>query len=105
MIDNTNKSPPVPERRRDKRIDVDLPFLLSDPDGNSKWHCHSIDVSPTGIRLVVDEDAAPPAGMIVNAAIQGPTEEGWEHINTRRMRVVRSKERETGLTYTDLDTV
>lgn len=104
MRDSNNKRTPMSERRRDHRIDVDLPFLLSDPDSASQWHCHTLDISPTGVLLEVDEDQGPPAGMIVNAVIQGTTEEGWEHINTRPMRVVRTQQRRTGLTYTDIDT-
>ncbi|MBT8135668.1 MAG: PilZ domain-containing protein [Gammaproteobacteria bacterium] len=101
--DNNKSNNPVSERRRDDRIDVDLPFLLRDPAGDAEWHCHTLDISPTGVLLEVDEAQAPPPGMIVHAVIQGPTEKGWEHINTRQMRVVRTRDKKTGLTYTDLD--
>ena len=105
MSTTSNKRPPVPDQRRDHRIDVQLPFLLTDPEGSRQWQCHTLDISPTGILLAVDGESAPPPGTIVDVAVQGPAETGWEHINTRRMRVVRKDNKKTGLTYTDLDTV
>lgn len=107
MPETNNKRPPVDERRRDHRIDVDLPFLLTDPDpdsgGNSQWSCQTIDISPTGISVMVDQDQAPALGKIVTAIVMGPAEKGWEHINKRPMRVVRVDRHQTGLTYADLD--
>lgn len=105
-MDKTNdKRPAMPERRRDHRIDVNLPFLLTDIGGSMQWHCRTLDISPTGLLLEVDEDSAPAPGTVVDVVVQGPAEAGWEHINTRRMRVVRVAEHQTGLTYTDLDTL
>ena len=105
MSSRSNKRPPVPEQRRDHRIDVQLPFLLTDPQGSKQWHGRTVDISPTGMLLSVDGDTAPPPGTIVDVAVQGPAESGWEHINTRRMRVVREENEKTGLTYIDLDSV
>ena len=93
------------ERRRDHRIDVGLPFLLTDPEGLARWRCRTLDISPTGLLLDIEKEAAPALGSIVNVMIQGPAETGWEHINRRPMRVVRVQEHQTGLTYADLDAV
>ena len=91
------------ERRRDHRIDVALPFLLTDEDGPARRSCRTIDISPTGMLVEIEGGEPPPPGRIVRVVIQGPTEEGWEHINSRKMRVVRTRGGRTGLTYTDLD--
>ncbi|NNF67284.1 MAG: PilZ domain-containing protein [Gammaproteobacteria bacterium] len=92
------------EKRRDHRIEVDLPFLVKETDGSKTWQGKTLDISPTGILLKIDEQP-PESGAIVNVSVQGPAESGWEHINTRPMRVVRSDEHLAGLTYTDLDKV
>ena len=87
------------EQRRDNRIDVELPFLLINQDGSSELRCKALDISPTGILLEIDEDQAPAVGSIVTVSVQGPAEDGWEHINARSMRVVRVMAHQTGLTY------
>lgn len=95
----------MPERRRDDRIDVELPFRLTDRDSAAEWRCKTLDVSPTGILLEVDKDNAPQLGAIVDVSIQGPAEQGWEHVNTRPMRVVRVEANQAGLTYAELTVV
>ncbi|MDH3646442.1 MAG: PilZ domain-containing protein [Gammaproteobacteria bacterium] len=105
MDEANNKRPSVDEKRRDQRINVGLPFLLTDPEGSAKWECKTLDISPTGILLEVEKEQAPVLGSIVDVSVQGPAEAGWEHINTRSMRVVRVQAHQTGLTYVDLDTV
>lgn len=103
MDETNNKRSLMQERRRDYRIDVGLPFLVTDLHGSAKWECQTLDISATGILLKVEEDKAPALGEIVNVMIQGPAESGWEHINRRPMRVVRVQAHQTGLTYADLD--
>lgn len=89
------------ERRRDHRIDVELPFRLTDPSDEKQWNCLTLDISPTGVLLELERGEAPPIGTVVKVAVQGPAEETWAHINTRSMRVVRVGGLKTGLTYVD----
>lgn len=103
MSENNKTNAVMNEKRRDNRIPVDLPFLLTEADGDARWVGETIDISPTGILLRIEEAQAPPPGKILNVMVQGPAEKGWEHINKRPARVVRVQENETGLTYTDLD--
>ncbi|MBT8136365.1 MAG: PilZ domain-containing protein [Gammaproteobacteria bacterium] len=88
------------DRRRDSRIEVELPFTLRDDAGN-EWRCRTLDVSPTGLQLEVDGDQHPAVGTEVTVAVQGAAEEDWEHINARCMRVVRQQGQQISLTYTD----
>lgn len=92
----------MPERRRDDRIDVELPFMLTDRDSAAEWRCKTLDISPTGLLLEIDRDNAPQPGTVVHVSVQGPAENGWEHVNTRPMRVVRVEANQAGLTYAEL---
>lgn len=103
MTENNKPNTAMNEKRRDNRINVGLPFLLTEAEGQAQWSGETIDISPTGILLRIEKDQAPPAGKIVNVMVQGPAEKGWEHINKRPARVVRVQDEQTGLTYTDLD--
>lgn len=89
----------MPERRRDDRIDVELPYLLTRQDGTPVCRCKTVDISPTGILLEVEEGKSPQPDMIVNVSIQGSAESGWEHINTRPMKVIRVDEHQVALSY------
>jgi len=87
------------EKRRDNRIEVRMSFLLSDPDSKREWRCKTLDISPTGILLQIEEDPKPALDSIVDVTVQGPAETGWAHINTRPMRVVRVEGKQIGLSY------
>lgn len=91
------------EKRRDQRINVNLPFLLSEAGGGRQWQCHTVDISPTGLLLATEQDELPTEGTVLSVAVQGRTEKGWEHINTRSVRVVRTGPHQTGLTYVDIE--
>ncbi len=105
MAGNKKQENPMPERRRDQRLDVQLPFHISADGSDRQCHCHTVDISPTGLLVEIDDGIAPDPGSIVEVAVQGPAETGWEHINARTMRVVRAAAGRTALTYTDLDRV
>ena len=91
----------VPERRRDNRVNVDLPFVLRD-GRRVEWHGTTIDMSATGILMRIAEPA-PEAGAVLHVAVQGPAESGWERINVRPARVVRIDGDVMALAYADLD--
>lgn len=97
----TGREKPMPERRRDQRVNTDLPFVLRD-EGRGEWHGTSIDLSPTGLRMRIEEPT-PVAGTVLRVVVQGPAESDWERINVRPARVVRIDGDVMALTYTDLD--
>ena len=97
----TGREEHVPERRRDERVGVDLPFVLRD-DSHAEWHGTTVDLSPTGM-LIRTAEPAPEAGTLLRVAVQGPAESGWERINVRPARVVRIDGDVMALTYADLD--
>ncbi|MDH3646435.1 MAG: PilZ domain-containing protein [Gammaproteobacteria bacterium] len=89
----------MPDRRRDNRIDVQMTFLLTDPESKTEWRCKTLDMSPTGILFEVETGQGPPIGTMVNVLVRGPAQDDWAHINMRTMRVVRIGENQTGLEY------
>lgn len=94
----------MPDRRRDSRINVELPYTLRDDAGN-EWRCRTLDVSPTGLLLEAEEAGAalPAPDTEVTVAVGGAAEQDWEHINARRMRAVRVEDQKIRLTYIDQD--
>lgn len=90
------------EQRRDGRIDVALPYLLTNQDGTHICRCTTVDISPTSILLEVKEGKAPRPDTIVNVAVQGSAEAGWEHINTHPMKVIRVDKKQVALIYVEV---